>query len=953
MMNRMNRIVCLMLCWGVCILPFQTAVCAQAPTPRVKHIFEVTDASSFWNRLQATPAFRGWNTDEMKKFTTPIQAQISRTLDRAKTMFGLDIKALANLLSGRIIMQFDSADKVILLYCKPKNPVSIEKNIMLLKAAMNKAGKKFTATEKQDVRVLTVKDGEETFVILYSQKKVLLSFSAKDITDSLITRFIVRDIPDINSGPGFYSKYPELAGPGLKSNTDSELRFPPLPGVNLNEVLKAVNIPGMGRSASRLYIEKERLHSVSFLEQDMSRGLCGLLKKGSVSDEILSWAHESCRFAAGFHIDISRIPSVIQSAVHASGNQMAQNFYGAVISQIQLMVGFNVEKDLFAHLGDEMLLVSLPNSKAGGFPLFSFVGLNSLAAVIKLRDAEKFSQTADRIAAFLSNLARMDRVNGGLRTQDYKGTQIKYMRAFCGVLSPCFAIKDGYLVLTLNVPFMKHILDLRGGPKIIETRDFKDVSSISGDPLGSMFTYSRPLSEQDGNRADSFIAPLAGLWVAGALTGMLLPALNRARTTAKQVSCKNNLRQIGLAMSMYAVDQGDAFPPDLESLVPNQVYDKHIFHCSSSVKPGNSYTYLTGLTVKAPSDAIVVFDKEENHGFRGRNVLYVDAHVTWKSEQEFRKELQKMLTPAYKKHYNKQGIDIIRGILQAQPVSIGDRQKQPDADMRAAESQFNRITERNIQKFFIEEGKKIGSTVDFAIFPTLETFPSARRSNFTNVSVKVDGIYSRSHTGHIFGGGGAFSLMTAVAVIAIIAAIAVPNLIKSKISANEGAAAAGLKTFNGMMAVYRKSDYDQNGVRDYPVNLSALYYEMNRAGERVTLIGIADAQADYGSGGTYTANYTDRTTGRIKTVTETFTPQPKAGYWFSMIPLMHDGKPYAENRRNHYAICAFPADYGNSGQVTFIINEEGTVYSMDFGEGKPIKKWPGSDPIAEGWEIAQ
>ena len=35
------------------------------------------------------------------------------------------------------------------------------------------------------------------------------------------------------------------------------------------------------------------------------------------------------------------------------------------------------------------------------------------------------------------------------------------------------------------------------------------------------------------------------------LAAMLFPALNRARETAQQTSCKNNLRQIGLAWTMY------------------------------------------------------------------------------------------------------------------------------------------------------------------------------------------------------------------------------------------------------------------------------------------------------------------------------------------------------------------------------------------------------------------
>ena len=125
------RIFCLILCWGVCMLPFQTYIYAQQAEPKMKTVVEITDCQAFSKKLQATPAFKGWNTAQMKKFIDPVKAQISKTLDNAKNRFGLDIKAIAGLLSGRVIGELDTGRKMVILYCKPKDSVTIEHNILL------------------------------------------------------------------------------------------------------------------------------------------------------------------------------------------------------------------------------------------------------------------------------------------------------------------------------------------------------------------------------------------------------------------------------------------------------------------------------------------------------------------------------------------------------------------------------------------------------------------------------------------------------------------------------------------------------------------------------------------------------------------------------------------------------------------------------------------------------
>ena len=47
------------------------------------------------------------------------------------------------------------------------------------------------------------------------------------------------------------------------------------------------------------------------------------------------------------------------------------------------------------------------------------------------------------------------------------------------------------------------------------------------------------------------------------LTGILVPAVQRVREAANQIRCKNNLRQIGLALQLYC-DETGAYPPSAD-----------------------------------------------------------------------------------------------------------------------------------------------------------------------------------------------------------------------------------------------------------------------------------------------------------------------------------------------------------------------------------------------------
>ena len=132
------------------------------------------------------------------------------------------------------------------------------------------------------------------------------------------------------------------------------------------------------------------------------------------------------------------------------------------------------------------------------------------------------------------------------------------------------------------------------------------------------------------------------------LAGMLLPALSTAREKARRVNCASNLKQIGLALKQYSMDNGDKFPNSekaagLELLRTNDyLTDYKIYSCPSSTTVtvgtgtaalGNSnvsYVFVGMMQEVDPADSGIAADGETggtfNHTKFG-NILFVDGHV--------------------------------------------------------------------------------------------------------------------------------------------------------------------------------------------------------------------------------------------------------------------------------------------------------------------------------------
>ena len=169
-------------------------------------------------------------------------------------------------------------------------------------------------------------------------------------------------------------------------------------------------------------------------------------------------------------------------------------------------------------------------------------------------------------------------------------------------------------------------------------------------------------------------------------------------------------------------------------------------------------------------------------------------------------------------------------------------------------------------------------------------------------------------------------LMIVVAIIAIIAAIAIPNLMRSRIQANEAAAMAALKAYSTAQVNFQTGKYgrltinSKTGRSGYSENFRNLHY-----GNDIKFDGTADTTKKLeliseSLANAFVTGYADGgATGPTGTNGTAGGQEPYQGYTFAEPTLD------ADKFKTDFALIGVPVTGGNTGNNLFWIGRQGTI----------------------------
>ncbi|MFC1636059.1 DUF1559 domain-containing protein, partial [Planctomycetota bacterium] len=455
----------------------------------------------------------------------------------------------------------------------------------------------------------------------------------------------------------------------------------------IQAVIKELGLDELKSVTARMGFDGPDMVSNVLLEIAQPR--TGLLANLKTIDLAMFDAVDSDTMSASvFNCDVAGIYDIVMKAGRTVLGDEFTEVEGA-IAEIETELKIKIRDGLLKSIDGQMVFYSIPGGAATGSPQGAF------ALVAKLKDPKLWEETLTSLGQFAAGQSEgmvqiSSQDQGGRTMHTWTIAPLAMVH-----LMPSWCIVDDKVVIASNPTFLRSAVDQIGSGKqsIRSTAGFKKVTAKLPDNLISLkYSDSKvqfnqmmmglqqfwPMvtmgATQAGFKLPALLPNLShiaehmgpscqyswfdaqglrshyrgtgiepGIGVAagaGVGLGIMMPALARARQQARRTVSAMNLKQLGLALNMYADEHQGTLPDSIEQA---KDYYGNAKILESPFKPkdfeGPSYIYIAGQDLSMYPGNFLAY---ENPGFcfEGVNVLHLDGHVEWMRPDVLMHELE-------------------------------------------------------------------------------------------------------------------------------------------------------------------------------------------------------------------------------------------------------------------------------------------------------------------------